>query len=119
MKTLEETKVKFTPGPWKAETVSGVMNHLVYCRITSKNFEHPGGIAYTAIPLKGKTKKQKELAGIYNTMGDQVAQWNAKLIAVAPDLLFQVQQAKTILEIIDPENPAIKQMDAVIKKATA
>lgn len=46
------------------------------------------------------------------------AEANAKLIAAAPELLEQLEQAKIILEIIDPENPAIQQMESVIKKAT-
>lgn len=49
---------------------------------------------------------------------DEVEEANVKLIAAAPELLFQVQQAKTILEVIDPENPAIQQMEIIIKKAT-
>lgn len=61
-------KTEFTAGPWKAVTVHGHAGNLVYCRIISDNYEHPGGMAYTTIPLKGKTKKQQELAGLYRSL---------------------------------------------------
>jgi len=50
---------------------------------------------------------------------DETTEANAKLIAAAPELFSQVQQAKVILEAIDPENPAIKQMEKVLIKATS
>lgn len=115
-----EKKVSHTPGPWKAELVTGYNNNLVYCRITSKNFEHPGGIAYTSIPFSGKTKKQKELAGIYASQGEQLAQWNAKLIAAAPDLLKTLQGLTAYFKFM-VQDPQFKEyIDAIdaIKKAT-
>lgn len=46
------------------------------------------------------------------------AEANAKLISCAPELLFQLRQAQLILKVIDSKNPAIKQMETVIQKAT-
>ena len=43
---------------------------------------------------------------------------HAKLIASAPLLLANLEQAKVILEVIDSENPAIKQIEYAISQAT-
>jgi hypothetical protein len=51
-----------------------------------------------------------------NKPGDQSGEFVSKEIA---DIMrFQLEQAKVVIEIIDPENPAVKQIEEAIRKAT-
>lgn len=43
---------------------------------------------------------------------------NAKLIAAAPELLDVLYQCCAVLTVIDGQNPILKTIDVVIKKAT-
>jgi hypothetical protein len=70
-------KTKHTPGPWKAKTVRGHENDLVYCAVESE-----------AKPIGACVKVYKEKIHIDGIE----AQWNAKLIAASPDLLQSLQE---------------------------
>lgn len=89
-------KPNHTPGPWKIDPFAEMTDEIAAI-ITDVNDVQVARVKHL--------HTKKEIA-------------NARLIAAAPELLFQVQQAKTILEVIDPENPAIQQIEKVIKKAT-
>lgn len=90
-----------TPGPWKAVKVTGATgNHMVYMRILSDNFEHPGGIAYASIPVKNRTKKDKQLAGVYLTQGEELARANAELIASAPLLKEENEKMAKAIKLV-------------------
>lgn len=108
-----------TPGPWKIEIIDGHAGNIVYCRITSPNYEHPGGMAYASIPFKGKTKKQKELAGLYSRQGEELCLANAKLIAAAPELLEACKEAISTIEMLmgDKLNPSASMSLASLLKA--
>jgi hypothetical protein len=92
---------KHTPGPWKVEVIDGWKGNTVYCRITSPNYEHPGGMAYTTIPFKGKTKKQQELAAVYSRQGEELCKANAELIARAPEMDKRIKELTEALEIAE------------------
>ena len=68
-------KTKHTPGPWKAKIVKGHENDLVYCAIESKS---------RAVAFAGVYKGKHNIDGVES-------QWNAKLIAAAPELLLALE----------------------------
>ena len=96
-------KTKHTPGPWKASTVKGFENDLVYCRIMSD--AKPIGFA-------GVYKEK------YRVTGEE-AQWNAKLIAAAPEMLEALQAVAKVAAELRMDSMTFKWVNNAIKKATS
>jgi hypothetical protein len=95
-------KLKHTPGPWKAKTVKGHENDLVYCAIESES---------RAVAFAGVYKEKHNIDGIE-------AQWNAKLIAAAPELLEALMKVAHMDDDIC-KCPVCKVAKPIIKKATS
>lgn len=96
-------ETKHTPGPWiRAICLNG-----------DRGVRSTGGyVCFLPKPSKYEGQDERYKSELAENEATQ------RLIAASPDLLANLQQCVVVLQVIDPENPAIKMAELAIKKAT-
>lgn len=108
MKTLTK-KVKHTPAPW-AIGKGGL--HVYYV-----NPKIEGGDESINDPQHDSVIASCTDFGPLSGIPDEVAMANVRLIAAAPIMYNKLKEAMIVLTVLDPENPMINEIVAVLQKA--